>query len=105
MSGRILTFTPPSNQARTVPALAGAPAAVVPFPSARHVRHLPNVVARMRECSDFDGAKDHLTWHVDMWWDRLLTLGVSDRDAESDCRAFVAAALEQYSRDDEQGAA
>lgn len=105
MSAQIFKFNP-GERAKSASGIAGKAAAVVPFPSRANGIYLANVVARMRECSDFTAAKDCLAWHADLWWDRLLELGVSDAAAEADCCAFVGVALEKYYRgDDEQGAA
>lgn len=94
MSGRILSFTP-GGQARA-PAVAGTTAAIVLFPSARHVQHLSNVIAWMRACPDAEAAKVCLASHVEVLWARLDDLGVADDVAESDLRTFAAAALGAY---------
>lgn len=80
-------------------------AQILAFPSARHVRLLPNVVAGMRGCPSLQAAKAHLTWHCDFWWDHLESLGVSDKSCEREIRAFATAACERFFSDGEQGAA
>lgn len=106
MTARIFKFTP-GGQERAARCVAGAKAAVVPFPSALHVLHVPNVVAMMRGCANDEAAKECLASHIDFWWDRLDDLGVAGEASEADCRAFAMAAYGAYFRgdDDSYGAA
>lgn len=76
---------------------------VLPFPSRAHVRHLSNVITRMRECANVEAAKDCLASHIEFLWDRLDDLGVAGEAAEADLRAFAMAAYGAYFCGDDDG--
>lgn len=69
---------------------------VHPFPSMKHVRMVANVARTMHEYGGVDAAERHLTWHLEIHCDRLLSFHVPEPEVEAECRSFAAAAWKRY---------
>ncbi|MCK1474905.1 MULTISPECIES: DUF6074 family protein [unclassified Bradyrhizobium] len=66
------------------------------FPSSRHRRIVEFISAEMQKRPSVDDAEQYLIDHLDIEWNRLAGLGITEAEIEQHCHAFALKAWRSF---------